>query len=51
MTIAKRLTLLLTVPLVVLLGFGLFVMYQLRAIEQKSRFVAEQQIRSLKVHG
>jgi signal transduction histidine kinase/DNA-binding response OmpR family regulator/HPt (histidine-containing phosphotransfer) domain-containing protein/HAMP domain-containing protein len=51
MTIAKRLMLLLAVPLVALLGLGLFVRIQFGLIEEKSRFVSEAQIPSLAVLG
>ena len=51
MTIARRLTLLLTVPLVVLVGLGFYVVTQLEKIETKSRFVAEDQIESLVALG
>jgi signal transduction histidine kinase/CheY-like chemotaxis protein/HAMP domain-containing protein len=44
MTIAKRLILLLTVPLVALLGLGVFTRLQLARIEADSRFVAESRI-------
>jgi two-component system sensor histidine kinase/response regulator len=47
MTIAKRLTILLAVPLVALIGLGVFTRIQLGTIESRSRFVAEQQISSL----
>jgi GAF domain-containing protein/CHASE3 domain sensor protein len=50
MTIAKRLTLLLAVPLLVLTVLGLFVVYQLNHIELKSKFVGVQ-IESLAVIG
>jgi signal transduction histidine kinase/CheY-like chemotaxis protein/CHASE3 domain sensor protein len=51
MTIGKRLSLLLGVPLVALLGLGLFTRIQLSRIEEQSRFVAEQQIPSLATLG
>jgi len=51
MTIAKRLSILLAVPLVALLGFGIFTRTQLSKIEQQSRFVAETQIGSLAAMG
>ena len=50
MTIAKRLTLLLAVPLLVLAVLGLFVWYQLNHIEIKNKFVGVQ-IESLAVIG
>ena len=51
MTIAKRLIILLAVPLLVLLGLGVFTRFQLSKIEQQSRFVAETQISSLALLG
>ena len=47
MTIAQRLTLLLAVPLVVLIGLGLFVANRFDRIVRQSRFVAETQIGSV----
>ena len=47
MTIAKRLIVLLTVPLLALIGLGVFTRLQLRDIERDGRFVAEMQIPSL----
>jgi CHASE3 domain sensor protein len=51
MTIAKRLVLLVAVPLLVLIGLGIFIWSQLAEIEARSRFVAETQIRSLALLG
>ena len=51
MTIAKRLSILLAVPLVALLGLGLFIRFQLAEVESSSRFVSEEQIPSLAVLG
>jgi two-component system sensor histidine kinase/response regulator len=51
MTIAKRLIILLAVPLLALLGLGVFTRFQLSKIEQQSRFVAETQISSLALLG
>jgi len=51
MTIAKRLIILLAVPLVALLGLGVFVRFQLAEVESRSRFVSESQIPSLAVLG
>ena len=51
MSIAKRLILLLAVPLVALLGLGLFLRIHLAQIEERSRFVAEAQIPSLAMLG
>src|SRR3974390_1817186 len=47
MTIAKRLVVLLAVPIVALLGLGIFVRLQVSKIEQQARFLAETQIPSL----
>src|ERR1035438_274149 len=47
MTIAKRLSILLAVPLVALLGLGVFIRSQLAEVESRSRFVVEEQIPSL----
>jgi hypothetical protein len=51
MTIAKRLILLLAVPLVALLGLGVFTRHQLSDVEERARFVSETQIPSLAVLG
>ena len=51
MTIAKRLILLLAVPLLALLGLGIFSRLQLANIEERSRFVAESQVESLAMLG
>ena len=51
MTIAKRLVVLLAVPLVALLGLGVFTRLQLSKVEIRSRFVAETQIGSLAALG
>jgi two-component system sensor histidine kinase/response regulator len=51
MTIGKRLLILLAVPLVALIGLGVFVRSQLREVESSSRFVSESQIPSLAVLG
>jgi signal transduction histidine kinase/CheY-like chemotaxis protein len=50
-TIAKRLIVLLTVPLVALLGLGVFARVQLAEIESRSRFVAESRITALATLG
>jgi signal transduction histidine kinase/CheY-like chemotaxis protein/CHASE3 domain sensor protein len=50
-TIAKRLVVLLTVPLLALLGLGLFTRLQLAEIEERSRFVAESRIAALATLG
>jgi signal transduction histidine kinase/CheY-like chemotaxis protein/HAMP domain-containing protein len=50
-TIAKRLIVLLTVPLVALLGLGVFSRLQLAEIEARSRFVAESRITALATLG
>lgn len=47
MTIARRLTLLLAVPLAVLIGIGIFTHQQLDRIDERSRFVAESRIAAL----
>src|ERR1700752_635283 len=46
MTIAKRLVLLLSVPLLALVGLGAFTLWQLTTIETPSRFVAETKVPS-----
>ena len=51
MTIAKRLVLLLAVPLLALAGLGVFTRLQLTTIETRSRFVAELQVPSLAALG
>ena len=51
MTIARRLILLVAVPLLVLVGLGIFTRVQLAGIERQSRFVAETQIGSLAALG
>jgi signal transduction histidine kinase/CheY-like chemotaxis protein/HAMP domain-containing protein len=51
MTIAKRLILLLTVPLLALTGLGVYTRWQLTTIETRSRFVAELQVPSLAMLG
>src|SRR6476660_6170511 len=51
MTIAKRLVLLLAVPLLALAGLGGFTRLQLTTIENRSRFVSDLQIPSLATLG
>ena len=51
MTIAKRLIILLAVPLVALVGLGVFTRLQLAQIEARSRFVAESRIVALATLG
>jgi two-component system sensor histidine kinase/response regulator len=51
MTIAKRLVLLLAIPLLALVGMGIFTRVHLSEIESRSRFVAENQIPSLAALG
>ena len=51
MTIAKRLIFLLAVPLMALLGLGIFARVQLARIEERSRFVAESRIVALATLG
>ena len=47
MTIARRLILLLAVPLFILLGIGLFTRFQLDRIEERTRFVAQSRVIAL----
>ena len=49
MTIATRLLILLSIPVVALVGLGTFTKTQLDRIEERGRFVSETQISSLKV--
>ncbi|HXJ79892.1 MAG TPA: response regulator [Candidatus Methylomirabilis sp.] len=49
MTIARRLLILLSVPLITLLALGVFMKLRLDQIEERGRFVAEKQIASLTV--
>jgi two-component system sensor histidine kinase/response regulator len=51
MTIAKRLIFLLAVPLVALLGLGIFTRFQLSKIETRSRFVTESRVQALATLG
>ena len=51
MTIAKKLTLLLAVPLLVLFALAVLVAYQLTTIETNSRFVGETQVASFAALG
>ena len=51
MTITKRLIILVAVPLVILIGLGVFTILQLAEIETRTRFMAETQIGSLAVLG
>ena len=51
MTIARRLILLLAIPLLVLVGLGAFIAVQLSRIEERGRFVVEDQIGSLAAIG
>ena len=51
MTIAKRLIILLAVPLVALLGLGIFTGLQLSKIEARSRFVMESRVEALATLG
>src|SRR6185295_6118034 len=51
MTIGKRLLLLLAVPLIALIGFGVFARIQLSRIEERSRFVSESQLAAVAVLG
>jgi PAS domain S-box-containing protein len=51
MTIGKRLLLLLALPIVALLGFGIFARIRLSSIEERSRFVSESQLAVVAVLG
>jgi len=51
MTIAKRLIILVAVPLLILVGLSIIIQTYLRDIEARSRFVAETQIGSLAMLG
>src|SRR5204862_2224204 len=51
MTIARRLTILLALPLLALLSLGIVTRLELSTIETSSRFVAEKQISSLALLG
>ncbi len=51
MTIGKRLIVLVAVPLVALLVFGVFARVRLSEIEERSRFVAENQLGSVTALG
>src|SRR6478609_1196526 len=51
MTIAKRLILLLAVPLVALFGLGLFARWQLAKIEERGQFVARSRVDALATLG
>lgn len=51
MTIGKRLIILLAVPLLILVGLGIFIRTQLASIEGHTRFLAETQVVSLAVLG
>lgn len=51
MTISRRLIILLAVPLLILVGLGIFVRSQLTGVDARSRFVAEKQIPSVAAVG
>ena len=51
MTIAKRLIILLALPLAALLGFGVYTRFELSRIEERSKFVAESQVPSIATVG
>jgi PAS domain S-box-containing protein len=51
MTIARRLTILVAVPLLILVGLEVFTLFQLSRIEARSRFVAESRIEALATLG
>ena len=47
MTISRRLTILLAIPLLALIAFGVFVEIQISRVEVLSRFVVDKQIESV----
>ena len=47
MTIAKRLIILLAVPLLILIGIGIFTLQQMTRIEERTKFVAESRVVAL----
>jgi hypothetical protein len=51
MSTAKRLTLLLAIPILVLVGLGMFISFQLDVIDKRTRFVAKLQVDSLAALG
>ncbi len=51
MTIAKRLTILLVVPLVALIGLGICTRIRLATVEERTRFVTESRIADLATQG
>jgi two-component system, sensor histidine kinase and response regulator len=51
MTITKRLIILATVPLLTLIGVGIFTLFQLAEIETRTRYVAETEVGSLTALG
>jgi len=51
MTIARRLIILLAVPLLILVGLEVFTLFELSRIEARSRFVAESRIEALATLG
>ena len=51
MTIGKRLIILLAVPLLILVGLGIFVRTELTSIEGHTKFLAQTQIGSLATLG
>src|SRR5215813_1006359 len=51
MTIAKRLIILLAVPLLILVGLEVFTLFELSRIETRSRFVAESRIAAIATVG
>lgn len=51
MTIARRLLILAAVPLLVVIGLGIYNQFHLKDIEKRSRFVAETQVGSLAALG
>ena len=51
MTIARRLIILLTVPLLALVGLGVFTRLQMAKVEDRSRFLAESRVGALATLG
>ena len=51
MSIARRLTILLAVPLLVLLGVSIFIRVQLTNVESRARYATEVQVQSLAALG
>lgn len=51
MTIARRLLILMALPLLALVGLGIFTRLQLSKIEARTRFVAESRVEALATLG